>query len=65
MARPSISSHKGLANLRLLARAGLRRVHVGLESGDDEVLARICKGSSRAGQISAGQMLAAGRHRGQ
>jgi radical SAM superfamily enzyme YgiQ (UPF0313 family) len=49
--------HKGLANLRFLARAGLRRVHVGLESGDDEVLARVCKGSSRAGQIIAGQML--------
>ena len=50
-------NQKGLANPRLLARAGLRRVHVGLESGDDEVLTRIGKGSSQAGQIRAGQML--------
>lgn len=48
---------KGLDNLLLLARTGLRRIHVGLESGDDEILTRICKGSSREGQISAGQML--------
>jgi radical SAM superfamily enzyme YgiQ (UPF0313 family) len=48
---------KGLANLRLLAQAGLRRVHVGLESGDDEVLARICKGGTRATQIAAGRLL--------
>jgi radical SAM superfamily enzyme YgiQ (UPF0313 family) len=48
---------KGLENLSLLAQAGLSRIHVGLESGDDEVLARIRKGSSREGQIAAGRML--------
>jgi radical SAM superfamily enzyme YgiQ (UPF0313 family) len=48
---------KGLENLRLLAQAGLRRIHVGLESGDDEILTRIRKGSSREVQIAAGQML--------
>jgi radical SAM superfamily enzyme YgiQ (UPF0313 family) len=48
---------KGLGNLRMLAEAGLGRIHVGLESGDDEVLTRIRKGSSREVQITAGQML--------
>jgi radical SAM superfamily enzyme YgiQ (UPF0313 family) len=50
-------NYKGLANLRILAEAGLSRVHVGLESGDDQILSRVCKGSTRAGQISAGQLL--------
>jgi radical SAM superfamily enzyme YgiQ (UPF0313 family) len=48
---------KGLAKLRRLAAAGLSRVHVGLESGDDEILTLIRKGSSREVQIAAGQML--------
>jgi radical SAM superfamily enzyme YgiQ (UPF0313 family) len=48
---------KGLAKLRLLAQAGLRRIHVGLESGDADILARIRKGSTREVQIAAGQML--------
>ena len=34
--------------------AGLTRIHVGLESGDDEVLARIKKGTDSAEQIQAG-----------
>jgi radical SAM superfamily enzyme YgiQ (UPF0313 family) len=48
---------KGLAKLQLLARAGLGRIHVGLESGDDDILARIRKGSTREVQIAAGQIL--------
>lgn len=48
---------KGLANLQQLAEAGLSRVHVGLESGDDDILRRIRKGSTRKVQIAAGQML--------
>ncbi len=48
---------KGLERLRQLAAAGLSRVHVGLESGDDEILRRLCKGSTRDVQIAAGQML--------
>ena len=48
---------KGLDKLRRLAQAGLSRIHVGLESGDDEILTRIRKGSSREVQIAAGQML--------
>ncbi len=48
---------KGEGDLRRLARAGLSRVHVGLESGDDDVLRRIKKGTTRQEQIEAGQML--------
>jgi radical SAM superfamily enzyme YgiQ (UPF0313 family) len=48
---------KGLDKLRLLAEAGLSRIHVGLESGDEQILARIRKGSTREMQIAAGQML--------
>ena len=47
---------KGLENLRILAEAGLRRIHVGLESGDDEILTRIRKGASAREQIAAGRM---------
>jgi radical SAM superfamily enzyme YgiQ (UPF0313 family) len=47
---------KGLEQLRLLAQAGLTRIHVGLESGDDEILARIQKGATAAEQIAAGVM---------
>lgn len=48
---------KGESDLRRLAEAGLTRVHVGLESGDDQVLADIRKGADRAGQIAAGKLL--------
>ncbi len=47
---------KGLTRLRQLAEAGLSRIHVGLESGDDDILRRIHKGSTREIQIAAGQM---------
>jgi radical SAM superfamily enzyme YgiQ (UPF0313 family) len=45
---------KGLANLVKLRASGLSRIHVGLESGDDEVLKRIKKGTNAAEQIEAG-----------
>jgi radical SAM superfamily enzyme YgiQ (UPF0313 family) len=48
---------KGLDKLRLLAASGLTRIHVGLESGDDEILTRIKKGSTRELQIAAGQLV--------
>ena len=38
-----------------LAAAGLNRIHIGMESGADEVLAFIRKGVDRATQIIAGQ----------
>ncbi|MCG6881551.1 MAG: radical SAM protein [Deltaproteobacteria bacterium] len=45
---------KGLKNLVRLKKAGLSRIHVGLESGDDEVLRKIKKGTHAAEQIEAG-----------
>ncbi len=45
---------KGLDNLRVLAEAGLKRIHLGLESGDDTILARVRKGADRGTQITAG-----------
>ncbi|MBW1731903.1 MAG: B12-binding domain-containing radical SAM protein [Deltaproteobacteria bacterium] len=45
---------KGLQNLIRLKESGLTRIHVGLESGDDEVLRRIKKGTTASQQIEAG-----------
>lgn len=42
-------------DLRMLREAGLNRVHIGLESGADAVLAQIAKGSTKAQHILAGQ----------
>lgn len=47
---------KGPEDLKRLADAGLTRIHVGLESGDDEVLRRIRKGADSATHIEAGRM---------
>ena len=41
--------------MKLLADAGLSRIHVGLESGDDIILKRIKKGTSSKEQIEAGR----------
>ncbi len=46
---------KGLVELKKLKQSGLSRIHVGLESGDDEVLRRIKKGTDSAEQIRAGK----------
>ncbi len=46
---------KGLEELKRLAEAGLSRIHVGLESGDDVILKRIKKGTNSKEQIEAGQ----------
>ena len=48
---------KGPDNLKKLRMAGLTRIHVGLESGDNVTLSRIKKGVSKADQIKAGQWL--------
>ncbi|MFZ5449126.1 MAG: radical SAM protein [Thermodesulfobacteriota bacterium] len=54
------SSHfirrKGPDQLKALAEAGLRRIHVGVESGDDTILTRIKKGAAAADHIAAGQL---------
>lgn len=55
------SSHyivqKGLPDMRLLQEAGLSRIHVGLESGDDTILQRVRKGTNAKEQIRAGQIV--------
>jgi radical SAM superfamily enzyme YgiQ (UPF0313 family) len=54
------SSHyihrKGPDQLNILAQAGLKRIHVGVESGDDVILARIKKGATAQDHIAAGQL---------
>ena len=46
---------KGPEDLRRLSDAGLSRIHVGLESGDDIILKRIKKGTDSRQQIEAGK----------
>lgn len=48
---------KGLDDLKTLRGAGLRRIHVGLESGDDQVLQQVKKGTTAAEQIAAGRLV--------
>lgn len=45
---------KSAEELRRLREAGLSRIHSGMESGDDVVLDRICKGATAAEIIEAG-----------
>ncbi len=47
---------KGADGMKKLAEAGLDRMHVGLESGDDVVLKRVKKGSTAARQVEAGKL---------
>jgi radical SAM superfamily enzyme YgiQ (UPF0313 family) len=51
----SILAH-GARGLRRLRRAGLGRLHVGLESGHDPTLARVKKGVTSAQQALAGRL---------
>lgn len=46
---------KSPAELRALHEAGLKRIHAGMESGDDETLRRIRKGATSDGMIEAGR----------
>jgi len=48
---------KGLQGMRQLSEAGLSRIHVGLESGNDEILKQIKKGSDSHKQIQAGNFV--------
>jgi radical SAM superfamily enzyme YgiQ (UPF0313 family) len=48
---------KSVDELKVLKEAGLGRIHVGLESGEDEVLKRVKKGTTAAEQIRAGRMV--------
>jgi radical SAM superfamily enzyme YgiQ (UPF0313 family) len=47
------------AELIKLHQAGLSRVHMGMESGDDVILQKVCKGTSAAEIIAAGSKLKA------
>ncbi len=48
---------KGLAELRLLAEAGLTRIHVGWESGANKILADIKKGATKDVHAEASRLL--------
>ena len=58
-ARSSTLARKTVEELRQLKAAGLNRIHVGLESGSDEVLAYVRKGVTAAEQIEGGQRVVA------
>jgi radical SAM superfamily enzyme YgiQ (UPF0313 family) len=49
-------ARKGLDELKLIREAGLTRIHVGMESGDDEILRRVKKGTHLREQITAGRL---------
>ncbi len=51
------TTRKRQEDLDALARAGLRRVFVGLESGCDSILERTCKGCTTADLLRTGEML--------
>jgi hypothetical protein len=60
-ARSKTLVQKSLDDLKAIRRAGLDRLHVGLESGDDTVLEKIRKGATAEVHIKGGQKaLAAG-----
>lgn len=52
-ANPANLLNKSVEDLTRLREAGLTLLYVGLESGDDEILARIDKGASRAEVVAA------------
>jgi hypothetical protein len=54
-ARSSTVARKTLAELEDIRAAGLDRIHIGLESGSDSVLAMVSKGTTAAHHIEAGR----------
>ena len=46
-------------NLSEMKKAGLNRIHIGLESGSDKVLKHVLKGVSKATQVKAGRKVKA------
>ena len=53
--RSHTAAHKTLEELKEIRKAGLVRIHIGLETGYDPLLQYIQKGTTAAQQISAGQ----------
>jgi len=54
-ARSKTLAQKPLDDLKAIRRAGLDRLHVGLESGDDKVLQQVRKGATAEIHISGGR----------
>lgn len=54
-ARAKTILNKKMEFLRAVRKAGLDRLHLGLESGDAEVLERFCKGATPENMIDAGR----------
>ncbi|MGO8762629.1 MAG: radical SAM protein [Desulfobaccales bacterium] len=54
-ARSSTVARLDLRELQAIREAGLNRLHIGLESGANEVLRRMHKGATQKNQITAGQ----------
>jgi hypothetical protein len=54
-ARSHTVSRISQEDLSAMAGAGLNRVHIGLESGSDKVLAMVAKGTTKAQQVCAGK----------
>ena len=54
-ARSKTLTHRKLEELKAIREAGLDRLHVGLETGDDELLGVVRKGVTSAEQIDGGK----------
>jgi histone acetyltransferase (RNA polymerase elongator complex component) len=54
-ARAKTVSRKNLEELKAIRKAGLDRIHIGMESGSDAILALMKKGVTSAEQIEAGK----------
>ncbi len=54
-ARSHTLARRRVEDLKRIRIAGLDRIHVGMESGCDQVLELICKGATRAEQIEGGR----------
>ena len=54
-ARSKTIAQKKLVELKAIREAGLDRVHIGLETGDDELLKKIKKGVTAEGHIKGGK----------
>jgi hypothetical protein len=57
--RSRTASHKSVEDLKRIREAGLVRIHIGLESGSDEVLKFVRKGVTAAEHIEGGQRIVA------
>jgi len=53
-ARSHTLYHRKLSDLKAIRAAGLDRLHAGLETGDDELLQKVCKGVTSQQQIEGG-----------